>query len=97
MTKYGLIALAIASLGTGLLLAGAVTPAGKEAFARMTIDVGIVASDLEESAKFYKEALGFTEVPGFDVSKEMGGDSGLVDYQAFKVRVFVLADESTAT
>lgn len=97
MRRCSVIALVVASLGTGLLLAGASTPAGKEAFGRTTIDIGIVVSDVEKSAKFYKEALGFTEVGGFAVSKEMGGDSGLVDYHAFKVRVFVLADESTAT
>jgi len=97
MRQYVVVALVIVSLGAGLLLAGAATPASKEAFSRTTIDIGIVVSDVEKSAKFYKEALGFTEVRGFEVSKEMGGDSGLVDYQAFKVRVFVLADESTAT
>jgi len=66
-------------------------------FARTTIDVGIVVSDVEKVAAFYKNALGFTEVPGFDVSAEMGGGSGLTDDQPFHVRVFVLGDEPTAT
>lgn len=69
----------------------------KSEFARSTIDVGIVVSDVQESSDFYTKALGFTEVAGFDVSAEMGGGSGLTDNQPFKVRVFVLGDEPTAT
>lgn len=67
------------------------------ALARTTIDVGIVVSNVEKAAAFYKNALGFKEVPGFNVSAEMGGGSGLTDNQPFKVRVFVLGDEPTAT
>jgi len=69
----------------------------KSGFARTTIDVGIVVSDVEKAAEFYKNALGFTEVPGFDVSAEMGGGSGLTADHPFHVRVFVLGDEPTAT
>lgn len=90
---------------TGLLLVGlgafftstAITGGQKGEFTRTTIDIGIVVSDVEKSARFYKEAIGFKEVPGFDVTKEMAGDSGLADYKAFKVRVFVLEEEPTAT
>ena len=74
------------------------TEAGTQsAFVRTTIDVGIVVSDVQKSAEFYTKALGFTEVTGFDVSGEMGGESGLTDNQPFKVRVFVPGEESTAT
>lgn len=66
-------------------------------FSRTTIDVGIVVSDVEKAARFYKNAIGFTEVPGFDVSEEMGADSGLTDHQAFKVRVLVLGEGDSAT
>jgi catechol 2,3-dioxygenase-like lactoylglutathione lyase family enzyme len=69
----------------------------KSEFTSTTIDLGIVVSDVEKSVKFYKNALGFTEVPGFNVSKEMAGDSGLADYHAFQVRVLVLGDEKSAT
>jgi lactoylglutathione lyase len=69
----------------------------KSEFARTTIDVGIVVSDVQKSSEFYTKALGFTEVSGFDVSAEMGGGSGLTDNQPFKVRVFVLGDKPTAT
>lgn len=97
MRKYKSLVLS-AILVTVLLLSGyAATGRAKSEFARTTVDIGIVASNVEKAIKFYKEALGFTEVPGFDVSAEMGRDSGLTDSKAFRVRVFVLGDEPTAT
>jgi len=98
MKKHNLIALLVLCLAASVFLAGAAGRSGaKGNFARTTIDLGIVVSDVEKAAQFYTEALGFTEVPGFDVSKEMGGDSGLSNYQAFHVRVLVLGDEASAT
>ena len=98
MKKYNLIALPVLCLAVSVFLAGAAsTGRTKSEFARTTIDLGIVVSNVEKAAQFYKNALGFTEVPGFDVSKEMAGDSGLADYQAFRVRVLVLGDEASAT
>ena len=91
--------LAVISIGS-MFLGGCAdqSEAGtKSNFARTTIDVGIVVSNVEKAATFYKNALGFTEVSGFEVSAEMGGGSGLTDNQPFKVRVFVLGDEPTAT
>lgn len=100
MKKSNLLAvLAIISIGS-LFLGGCASrsEAGTQsAFARTTIDVGIVVSDVKKSSEFYTKALGFTEVAGFDVSAEMGGGSGLTDNQPFKVRVFVLGGEPTAT
>ncbi len=100
MTRSSLFAvLAVISAGS-LFLSGCAdqSEAGtKSAFARTTIDVGIVVSNVEKSAVFYKNALGFTEVPGFDVSAEMGSGSGLTDNQPINIRVFVLGDEPTAT
>ncbi|NIP27489.1 MAG: hypothetical protein GWN67_25720 [Phycisphaerae bacterium] len=93
------VILVVTSIGS-LLFSGcsSKSDAGtKSAFARTTIDVGVVVSNVEKSAAFYKDALGFTEVPGFEVSAEMGGGSGLTDNQPFKVRVFVLGNEPTAT
>ncbi len=98
MKKYNLFALLALCLVASVFLVGAAgTDGAKSEFARTTIDLGIVVSDVEKAAQFYKNALGFTEVPGFDVSKEMGGDSSLSDYQAFRVRVLVLGDEASAT
>ena len=95
MKKQHLIALLTVCLLATVFIAGAA--ATKVEFSRTTIDVGIVVSDVEKAAQFYKNALGFKEVPGFDVSEEMGTDSGLTDRQAFKVRVLVLGDEPSAT
>ena len=101
MTRSSLFAVLVVISTGSLFLSGCAdqSEAGTKssAFARTTIDVGIVVSNVEKSAVFYKNALGFTEVPGFDVSAEMGGGSGLTDNQPFKVRVFVLSDEPTAT
>ncbi len=83
-------------LGLALVAAAAIQQA-EPVFTRSTIDIGIVVSDVDASAKFYKEAIGFKELSGFDVSKEMAGDSGLTDYQPIHVRVLVLENESTAT
>ena len=66
-------------------------------FASATVDIGVVASDVEKSAQFYTKAIGFTEVPGFDVPGPMGADAGLTDSKPFHVRVFVLSDAEGAT
>jgi lactoylglutathione lyase len=98
MKKYFFAALPVFCLVVSILLAGAAGTGGTKAgFVRTTIDLGIVVSDVEKAAQFYTKALGFTEVPGFGVSKEMAGDSGLSDYQAFSVRVLVLGNEENAT
>ena len=100
MGKYNLFALLAAILIGSLFFSGCEARSeeeSKDEFARTTIDVGIVVSDVEKAAEFYKNALGFTEVPGFDVPAEMGAGSGLTDYQPFRVRVMVLGDEPTAT
>jgi len=87
--------------------AGALTVAGLSSraaeegaageFASATIDLGVAVSNIEASARFYTEAVGFKEVPGFDVPADMGADSGLTDAKAFKVRVFVLGSAPAAT
>lgn len=98
MKKQGSVTLVVVCLMASVFLTGAAgTKEPKVEFARTTIDIGIVASDVEKAAQFYKNALGFTEVPGFDVSEEMGADSGLTNRQAFHVRVLVLGEEESAT
>lgn len=98
MAKYSLFALLVVSLIAVLFFGGCASPGEvKSEFARTTIDVGIVVSDVEKAAQFYKNALGFTEVPGFDVPAKMGAGSGLTDNQAFHVRVMVLGEGPTAT
>ncbi len=66
-------------------------------FARTTIDLGVVVADVEKSAKFYTEAVGFTEIDGFSVAGDFAADAGLTDSQPLKIRVFVLGDGETAT
>jgi len=98
---------AVVAVGALAALYGCATEAEEEtgeeaakpsgAFASTTVDIGIVVSDVEKAAKFYTEALGLTEVKGFDVPGEMGKESGLSDNQPFHVRVFVLGSEPTAT
>ena len=61
------------------------------------ISFGLVVSDIERASNFYRNALGLKEVPGFDVKKEMGGDSGLTAYKGFHVRVFVAEQNPGAT
>jgi catechol 2,3-dioxygenase-like lactoylglutathione lyase family enzyme len=67
------------------------------AFSECRVDFGIVVSDLDESAAFYTDALGLTEVGGFSVPATMGGDSGLSDYKPFRVRVFKIDGLANAT
>jgi len=98
MRRRTVVITLIGCLATCFLIAGAAQTNSKEkAFSRATIDIGVVVSDVEKAAQFYTEAVGFTEVPGFDVSPQPAGDSGLTDHHAFKVRMFVLADEPDAT
>ena len=89
----GVVAVAGVLLSSGR----AASSDAKGGFARTTIDLGVVVGDVDKSAKFYTDALGFTEVSGFDVSAEMSRDSGLADGHAFHVRVFVLGKGPTAT
>lgn len=66
-------------------------------FARATIDLGVVVSDIEKAAAFYKNAIGFREVGGFRVEAGFATDTGLSDNQPLAIRVFALGDEESAT
>ena len=66
-------------------------------FSRPSADLGIVASDLEKSATFYKEVLGCQEVQGFSVPAAFATSLGLVDNHGLKVRVFVLGEGPART
>jgi catechol 2,3-dioxygenase-like lactoylglutathione lyase family enzyme len=96
--KYRIHLLIVAWIIAGALMITAARPSsGKAKFSRTTIDLGMVVSDVEKAAKFYTEALGFTELSSFDVSAQMANDTGLTDNRPFKVRVFALSDEPAAT
>jgi catechol 2,3-dioxygenase-like lactoylglutathione lyase family enzyme len=66
-------------------------------FARSTIDLGVVASDVQKSVDFYTQAIGFKEVTGFQAPGDFAGDAGLTDYKTLNVRVLVLGDDASAT
>ncbi len=66
-------------------------------FASTTIDLGIVCSDVERSVDFYTQAVGMTELSGFDVPGELGRDVGLTDNQPFHVHVLTLGKGDKAT
>jgi catechol 2,3-dioxygenase-like lactoylglutathione lyase family enzyme len=87
-----LFALTLASLST--LPCCAAEPG---AFVRTTIDLGVVVSDLEKSAQFYTDVIGFTEVPGFHVPGPVAANAGLTNGLPLTVRVFVLGEGPEAT
>jgi lactoylglutathione lyase len=66
-------------------------------FSKPVIDIGVVVGDLDQSAKFYTNVIGFREVPGFNVSPEMGRKIGLTDSRGVKIRVFALGEGDGAT
>ena len=66
-------------------------------FASATIDLGMVVADLEESLSFYRDLIGFTEVPGFAVTGDFCESAGLTDGHGVKIHVLVLNKNDTAT
>jgi lactoylglutathione lyase len=66
-------------------------------FSSPTVDIGIVASDLEASVKFYTEALGLTESKGFTATPEKATAFGLTDGLGADIRVFILGEGPGAT
>jgi lactoylglutathione lyase len=76
------------------------TPAGASdpaSFSKPTVDIGIVARDVDKSARFYTETIGLTEIEGFSAPAELGKKIGLVDNHPLKVRVFVTDEIEGAT
>jgi hypothetical protein len=59
-------------------------------FASTTMDLGIVCSDVERSVNFHTQSVGMTELAGFDVPKDLGGNVGFTDNQPFHVHVLTL-------
>ncbi|MEX1026615.1 MAG: VOC family protein [Candidatus Paceibacterota bacterium] len=85
-------------------LAGSAAPAhaqqqgqAQQEFARTTIDLGCVVSDVDAAVKFYTQAIGFKELDGFDVPGDFATRAGLTDRQPLSIRVLVLGKNETAT
>lgn len=66
-------------------------------FSSPTVDIGIVASDLDKSVAFYRDALGLTEIKGFTATAEKATAFGLTDHVGADIRVFVLGEGDGAT
>ena len=66
-------------------------------FPRTTIDLGCIVSDIDASARFYTDGIGFRELPGFAVDAALAADAGLTDTKPLAIRVFVLGDGESAT
>jgi catechol 2,3-dioxygenase-like lactoylglutathione lyase family enzyme len=71
--------------------------AADKEFARTTIDLGVVVSDVDRAVEFYTKAIGFQEIEGFAVDGDFAGGAGLTDNQPLKIRVLVLGKDETAT
>lgn len=63
-------------------------------FVTSIVDIGIVVRNLEASIRFYRDAIGFEEVSGFEVSEQLAGNTGLTDGRGFMVRVLQLPGDS---
>lgn len=65
--------------------------------AKPTLDLGLVVSDLGQAARFYTEAIGFTEFEGFTAPSDFARDAGLTDGKPLVIRVFALGKGPDAT
>jgi catechol 2,3-dioxygenase-like lactoylglutathione lyase family enzyme len=99
MRKHTVYLLVAAGVVAGILVMATAeqNAAPKGEFARTTIDIGVVVSDVEKATAFYTKALGCTPAGSFDVSAQMATDTGLTDSKPFQVRVFTLGGGPTAT
>ncbi len=93
LLKHGLLAL----FATVCCWSISALNAAEIEFTRKVIDLGVVVNDVEKAAKFYKEAIGFTELDGFSVSAEFATDAGLTNGHELNIRVMVLGNNPQAT
>ena len=63
-------------------------------FSRDIIDIAIVVEDLEETAKFYREILGLTEINRWDAPKEPLTTLGFTDNLPFQMVTFITGKSS---
>ena len=73
--------------------------AAEEEFAKKTINIGMIVSDLEKSMKFYMDVVGFVQVDrtDFDVDGDFGKKSGLTDSLGIHVEILKLGKGEAAT
>jgi len=95
--KRILLIFVAATIAFGLYATAQETAPQESEFAKVTIDLGCVVSDIDASVKFYTEAIGFSEAGGFEVSPEFAKESGLTDSKQLKVKVLNLGKGEGAT
>lgn len=66
-------------------------------FSKLTIDLGVVVSDLDAALKFYTQAIGFQDAGGFEVAADFAQHSGLTNGKALDIKVLKLGDGPGAT
>ena len=90
--------MAIVLFLSALFGVGSASAAEKD-FAKKTINMGMIVTDLDKSIKFYKEVVGMVQVDQteFDVDADFGKRSGLTDALAVHVEVLKLGPGPDAT
>jgi lactoylglutathione lyase len=66
-------------------------------FSKTTIDLGVVVGDVDKAVKFYTEAIGFQQRPGFQVPGDFAQDAGLTTGPQLDIRVLALGEGEGAT
>lgn len=80
-----------------LLAAEETKSTGSSLYASATVDLGIVVSDMEKSAKWYTEVLGLKELDGFSAPADFVSRIGLSNKLGIQVRVFAVDSGEKAT
>lgn len=66
-------------------------------FSRLTIDLGVVVSDIDAAIEFYTEVVGFQETGGFGVEADFAKYAGLTDGKSLDIKVLKLGNGPGAT
>lgn len=73
------------------------TTESPEEYARGTIDIGVVVSDLQRSLDFYTNVLGMSQTGEINLTTEFGESSGLTGGVPLDIKILKLKDEPQAT
>lgn len=65
--------------------------------AKVTIDLGVVVSDVEKSVQWYTDVVGFQPVTEFDVPADFAKQVGLTNALPMHIHVLALGDDPGAT
>lgn len=70
---------------------------GGSLFAKPTIDLGVVVTDIDKSVDFYTRVVGMTATGGFAVDGDFARRGGLTDGKPLDIRVLTLGNGPGAT